>query len=452
MKKFYLGLIAIVSIFISVFGVYKVTAIKNEVLPELFIKAINPGYTIDGVSNVGEMIEIKKNSVESVSLAGATVGYTNSVGNYSVLYEFPEDSWITGESILLRLASSPDSELAAVNYTKTIAFKAELDLRMEDKVIDKVCWTSKEGCYKEFKSAKPTTLVRDEETGEFSHLETYEPSYNNESYHVDTIKEEEGYGEIVGHCKGLEFSEILSYYETAKTEQFIEIHNSGTEQVLLDGCAVRYKGKDYLLNGIVGADGYFVYNPVFSLTKNPVNSNRLDIIDVNGEIIDTLVYPNGQRKGTAFALIGYDNNGAEIWRTTYAVTSGSPNIFQEFKTCEEGKVINKATGNCVKVTSVAAKICPEGQYLNILTGRCKKNVTESEKKCKEGYFLNLETGRCRKIKENTGANYNIAPEKYEEKSSFVALYIVLGVIGLGLVYLVYEFRHEIVKLWRKVFR
>ena len=106
----------------------------------------------------------------------------------------------------------------------------------------------------------------------------------------------------------------------------------------------------------------------------------------------------------------------------------------------------------MKVTSVAAKICPEGQYLNILTGRCKKNVTESEKKCKEGYFLNPETGRCRKIKENTGANYNIAPEKYEEKSSFVALYIVLGVIGLGLVYLVYEFRHEIVKLWRKVFR
>ena len=81
MKKFYLGLIAIVSIFIPVFGVYKVTATKNEVLPELFIKAINPGYTIDGVSNVGEMIEIKKNSVESVSLAGATVGYTNAVGN-----------------------------------------------------------------------------------------------------------------------------------------------------------------------------------------------------------------------------------------------------------------------------------------------------------------------------------------------------------------------------------
>jgi len=90
--------------------------------------------------------------------------------------------------------------------------------------------------------------------------------------------------------------------------------------------------------------------------------------------------------------------------------------------------------------------------LNILTGRCRKIEEKATTTCKEGYYLNPETGRCRKIKDNTGANYNLTPENYDEKTSFIALYAVLGVIGVGLIYLVYEFRQEIVKLWRKVFQ
>ena len=78
--------------------------------------------------------------------------------------------------------------------------------------------------------------------------------------------------------------------------------------------------------------------------------------------------------------------------------------------------------------------------------------TAEEKTCKEGYELNPETNRCRKIKENTGANYSLEPETYEEKSSFVALYAVLGVMGAGILFLIWEFRQEIVKLWRKAFR
>ena len=92
-----------------------VSETQNE-LPELFIKAINPGYTLDGKSNVGEMIEIaRKNSDAPILLAGMAVGYTNSSGNYAKIFEFPENSWLTGEGILLRLASSPGSELASGN-------------------------------------------------------------------------------------------------------------------------------------------------------------------------------------------------------------------------------------------------------------------------------------------------------------------------------------------------
>ena len=423
-------------------------------LPELYIRAINPGYTIDGKSNVGELIEIaQENSDHRQSLAGVTVRYTNTSGNEVTLLTFPDNGYLTGETMILRLASSPGGELANLNYSKTIAMKGGLTLMLGEEVLDVVCWTGKEGCYKEFMSAHPTNLVRNLETGEFEHREEYEPQYRAEWYEVETAKEEEGYGAAGSQCRGMKFSEILSYYETNKSEQFIELYNTGAEQVLLDGCQVRYKNKNYGLSGIVQAEGYIAYYPTeFSLTKNPTNGNTLELIDTDGAVVDRLDYPNGQRKGTSYAWIGYDDKGEELWRITYAPTPGVGNNYQEYKTCEAGKVINEATGNCVKVTTVTEKICPEGQYLNILTGRCKKYETTTEKTCKEGYYLNPETGRCRKIVENEGTSYGVQAEEYEEKPSFVALYAVIGVVVVGVGYLIYEFRSEIVKLWRRVWR
>ena len=190
----------------------------------------------------------------------------------------------------------------------------------------------------------------------------------------------------------------------------------------------------------------------FSITKNPTNTNTLELLDVNGEVVDKLEYPNGQRKGTSWAFIGYDEKGGLIWRTTYAPTPGEANNYQEYRTCEAGKVINEATGNCVKVTVMEPKTCPAGQYLNPLTGRCRKIEVAVEKTCKEGYYLNEETGRCRKIVENNGSDYALVEEKYIESSSFVGLYLVIGVVVAGIIYIIYEFRQEIRKLIRKVFR
>ncbi len=427
----------------------------SDKVPEIYIKAVNPGYTIDGKNNVGEMIEIgRKNSDAPISLAGLTVRYTNSSGKDYDLLGFLDSSYMTGELVLLRLASSPDSELANVTYSKTLAMNASLALMRGDEVIDSVCWTGKEGCYKSFVSSKPTTLVRNMETGEFEHVNEYEPHYDAGNYKVEVV-EDEGYGAETkpSQCKKLIISEILSYYETSKTEQFIELYNSGSEQILLDGCQIRYKNKSYALSGIVKPEEYYVYYPTeFNLTKNPTNQNTLEIIDTDGMVVYEMSYPNGQRKGTAYAMIGYDEKGEEIWRVTYAPTPGSPNNYQEYRTCEAGKVINETTGNCVKVTEVTEKVCKEGYYLFLLTGRCRKIETATAKTCKEGYYLNPETGRCRKIVENKSADYGIEPEKFEERSSFVALYAVIGVVGVGLAYLVYEFRHQIAKAWRKVIR
>ncbi len=452
MKKFLLYLVVFVATFLSAFWVNKTCFAAEKELPEIYIKAINPGYSVDGTSNVGEMIEIATTSDAPVLLAGLSIGYTNSSGNFATLVEFPEHSWMVGENFLLRLASSPGHELAALNYTKTLAFKAgPLEIRRGEEVIDSVCWTGKNECLTEFKAANPTTLVRNLETGEFEHLENYEPIYHEENYRV------EGRGEeaetLPSQCKGLMFSEILSYYDNSQTEQFVEFYNSSSEQILLDGCLLKYKNKTYPLAGIVKPEGYFVrYLEDFSITKNPTNFNTLEIVDTGGEIVDKIDYKNGQRKGASYAWVGYDSAGEEIWRVTYVPTPGEPNNYQEYKTCEEGKVLNKETGNCVKVATVTEKVCKDGYYLNFLTGRCNKIKTVTTKTCKEGYMLNEETGRCVKIKENTGANYELKTEEYEENSSFVALYIVLGVVIVGVIYVVWEFRKDLLKFWRKVFQ
>ena len=447
-------------------------------LPEFYIKAINPGYTVEGVSNVGEMIEIGYGGGSSgggssggeifegglVSLAGLRVSYTNSSGNEAVFVEFSEYMKMAGETILLRLASSPGSELANRTYAKTLAFKAgPLTLWRGEEILDAVCWTGKEGCAKEFRAAEPTSLVRNLATGEFEHVVGYEPEFD-EGALVDLTPVEEGEGDDGsaddysgggggGQCQGVVFSEILSYYEELQSEQFVEFYNAGAEQAVLSGCFLRYKKKLYPLDGIVKPEGYVVrWASDFALTKNPTSANLLELVDGAGRVVDALSYPNGQRKGTAYAMVGYDGDGEELWQVTYAPTPGEPNNYQEFRSCAEGKVINEATGNCVKVTEVTTKVCPEGQYLNILTGRCKKDASAETAvtECKEGYERNPETGRCRKIRENDGTDYALVAETYEEGTSFVAVVAVLVVAGLGVAYLGWEFRREIVRGWRWV--
>lgn len=428
-----------------------------EEKPELYFKSVNPGYTIDGVNNVGEMFEISYNgnSDKMISLAGVTVRYTNTSGKEAVIVEFPENSYLTGETLLLRLASSPGSELANLVYKKTLAMNAKLTIWRGDELLDIVCFSGKDGCLKSFSKDKPTTLVRNILTGEFEHVENYEPIYNTKNYieNLDEDKPEEGFGGSEGQCKKLQFSEILSYYAEAQSEQFVEFYNAGTEQILLDGCTLKYKNKIYPLSGIIKSEGYFVREATdFKLTKNPTNSVILEILDVDNSVVDRLEYPNGQKKGVAYAMIGYGEKGEELWHTTYALTPGEPNIYQEYKTCEEGKVINEETGNCVKVTEIVEKTCAVGQYLNPLTGRCKKIEVGEEKICKEGYYFYEQTGRCRKVIENDGADYNLNEEKGKEGSSFVAIYAVAGVVLVGLVYITYEYRKEIKRIFKQIFR
>lgn len=432
------------------------TLILEDYTTPIKIKAFNPGYTIDKVANVGEFIELVKVSDEpSVSLTGFSLRYANSSGNRSNIFEFPEGSKMTGEKILLRLASSPDSAKAELTYTKTLALEAgPLELVYRDRVVDSVCWKGKE-CLRKFTADDPTSIVQDLAKGEYSHESDYIPTFeeDRESYSPPPEDEDGGTDSTAEpQCRGLIFNELLSYYENEKSEQFIELFNPTDEAIRLDGCQIQYKKKTYPIGGMMDAGSFYVYTPTeFSLTKNPTAVNVLELVDVNGAVVDTVEYPHGQKKGTAYALFGYDADGAPQWRTTYRPTPGAENTEQQYRSCPEGKILNEATGNCVKAATLKTGLaeCPDGKYRNPLTGRCKKIEEDTTKECKEGYERNPETGRCRKIKDNSGAEYALVPETGGEKTVFVATMAIVGVGLLAGGYVIFQFRHEIVRFFHR---
>ncbi len=419
-------------------------------LPIIYIKAVNPGYTLDGQANVGEMIELARNddSDTPLSLAGLKLGYTNSSGNSVDLLEFPENSWMTGEGLLLQLSGS--SEPAHLSYLKTLAMKAgPLNLIRDGEVIDSVCWTGKDGCSAAFSSTKPTTLVRDVETLEFLHLENYEPSFDPDAYFEESIPDETP----LRQCEKLEFTEVLSYFETTAREQFIELFNPTTEPVLLNGCQIKYKNNFLKLEGIIDPENYLaVYPTDFQLTKNPTTKNTIELYDTDGSLVDTLEYFNNQKKSASYARVGAGENGEAVWRITFVSTPGAENILAENPSCPDGKVLNPATGNCIKIAVVEEKTCKAGYYLNPATGRCKKYQVTTTKTCQEGYYLNPLTGRCKKLVTNTGADFPVQAENFQETSNFSAFGALVAVILVGVGYMIFQFRTQLKRLFGKVFR
>ncbi len=448
------------------------SAQSDDPSSHLVIRAINPGYLINGRHNVGELIVLQNLSDVSISLAGFSLRYTNGEGNSHTLFTFVDGTLIAGKNLLLRYYTSPEHDLAHIVYSGTLAMTAgPLQLMYNDAVVDEVCWTGRNGCLPAFNKDSPTTIVRNS-NGELLHLPVAEVDldYDPDAFVVasdSTNPPSPDEPEVLPpQCRGLEFSELLTYYDQDKSEQFIEFHNSSSSDVSLDGCMLSYKNKSYPLTGQVPSQGYYAYpiSAQIALTKNPKNPLALAIIDADGSVVDEITYPNGQKKSTSYARI-FDSSGAVSWQITYLPTPGSENIYQQYRTCEAGKIINKATGNCVKVTTIKSSTssstddtpapCPAGKYRNPLTGRCKNIASTSTtlKPCAEGYERNPETNRCRKVastSQNDGADYALVPTTHSDQTVFIGAGIVLLIVLLGVTYIVLQFRHEIARAVRKV--
>lgn len=421
--------------------------------PSIFIQAINPGYTKDGKANVGEFIELRRLSDTPISLAGLFLRYTNSSGKSSNLYQFPEDSQMVGETLLLRLASSPDASKSDSTYKKSLSFGAgPLELVHLDTVISSVCWTGRGTCLQKFNGRAPTIIVRNKD-GKFSHQTGYEPHFDPAKPGLFLPPPEISPDETpVSQCRGLGFSEILTYFESSKSEQFVELYNPTAHNINLHGCALKYRNKKYYLSGEVRDSDYFIYSPEsFTFTKNPTSENRLELIDTTEEVLDTLIIPHGQKKAASLAQFAYSPEGKEQWLQTYRPTPESPNIFQGERTCPSGRAFNADTGNCVKIANVKQpKPCPAGQYRDSKSGRCRKpKPIKTAKPCQPGYERGP-SGRCRKIRQNTGANHPFAPELKTNHFAFVAVGAVIAIVLAALGFVAFQFRHELAHLLRRI--
>lgn len=446
--------------------------VVKEDPPSLYFYAVNAGYKNDESSQNYDFFELRKSSEDDLSLGDYEIIYTNSSNNEAGRISFDVSEKMVAESVVFGFAKSPAYQaedgkyLYAFSSAGLASTSGKLSLFQSDELIDEICW-GKLSCEKSLPSFSTSeennnSAVLSDEGFVF---EKYYPAINSTAINEAAEK---------SSCEALELSEIYSYYETSSSEQFIEIKNNSSETIALSGCSVRYKNKSYALDGEILPNAYYIYqNEALVLTKNPTTSNLLEIIDANDKTIDYVEYPHGQKQGLSYVKID------EEWRLTHNRTPGAANIYQEFQTCQDGKEINPETGNCVNVEEETETTCPEGKYLNPETGRCKNIETTTVKTCEEGYYLNPETNRCKKLESEStltecADGYERNPEtnrcrkiqttdaseyapatrastdSYSAPKRFIAYGVVILAIGAGLIYVIIQYREELIKITKKL--
>ena len=207
-----------------------------------------------------------------------------------------------------------------------------------------------------------------------------------------------------------QYCEYLQLSEISVGEQWIEIYNKSNVFITssnLETCVIEIPNPDnnnpyqrYFLSqvGDIGPSEYSVIEMSITRTFTKANEKKNGRLIVIRDSAGTYssVYYHPQKADTSLALI--DNE----WKITYHVTRGEENIYQQWQTCEAGKIINEKTGNCIKEPEPPAD-CAEGYFRNPESGRCKKiAVKEPLSECAVGYFRNPLTNRCKKIAVNEG--------------------------------------------------
>jgi len=123
--------------------------------------------------------------------------------------------------------------------------------------------------------------------------------------------------------------------------------------------------------------------------------------------------------------------------------------------CRDGQYRSEETNRCRNIVSDVSSLlpCAEGQERNPATNRCRSVGTvlgaSNLAPCKPGQERNPETNRCRNIVKMPLAEYT--PEQTIE--SFKNDYVWWSMIGVGAVaigYGLWEWRFEMIKLFRKI--
>lgn len=398
---------------------------ETELPPKkLYISALNSGYSNENASENFDFIELSKlipedalsEDASDLPLAGFSLLYFNSKDDPVARFDLPRDAILTKKTLVLGSKYSPQVEkfldsplIYDFGKSGLSSLGGRIELQYRGARVDYFCWGSNTACKDSFIFEK---IAHDQAhnksirrcRGKGCNFASLSSSYYKYYPLPDlSVLKFIPHEEIDNSCDGLRFNELYSFYLDHSPEQFIEIFNAAENVIRLETCQIKYKKNNYKLSGALEPGAYFVYqNPNLILTKNPSKSNTLLLTDLDGNIADEINYYHGQKRGTSFALFNL-GTPEEKWLSTYARTPGKANVFQQFRTCANDKVINPRTGHCVHVSSLAdptPKSCPEGKYLNPLTNRCKAIPEPPQPKtCAPGYYLNANTKRCLKIRE-----------------------------------------------------
>lgn len=120
--------------------------------------------------------------------------------------------------------------------------------------------------------------------------------------------------------------------------------------------------------------------------------------------------------------------------------------------CLASQERNPTTNRCRSTASLAVaslKACASNQIRNPATNRCKSSVSTTSvlKPCTAGQERNPDTNRCRKSGDILPATAAFAPEIVKDGAkAFAAWWALGGIVGLGLGWVIWEYRFEIKRI------
>ncbi|OJU87382.1 hypothetical protein BGO17_00010 [Candidatus Saccharibacteria bacterium 49-20] len=248
-------------------------------------------------------------------------------------------------------------------------------------------------------------------------------------------------------------------------KEFIELYNPDTLAAYsLDGLRLRIglesaKWYDFPTGVVLGPGEYRIVTDVefgFALS-NTASGVQL----FYGETpLGARIEYSAPKDDAAWAMV----DGA--WQYT-APTPGSSNLAvleapksadaetNTPKPCAANQFRNPETGRCKLLSSSdgTPTPCKEGQARNPETNRCRTiAIASSPAPCKEGQERNLETNRCRNIVKMSSVGYDVkgVHTKASAQLSWYYWAAIIAVVGLIIGYAVWEWRQELMGVWKKV--
>lgn len=278
-------------------------------------------------------------------------------------------------------------------------------------------------------------------------------------------------------------------------QEFIELYNPNNIDIELAnymfsiGLDDSEKYFEFPAESIIKAGQYLA---LYNLDINFVLKNTNDIVrlySIDDRLIDEAAQYENPKAGEAWAKINdlwqYTNrpspdteNLAFLLKEIEIVDKAEPELCglnqyrnpetgrckniakaeSTLKPCKDGQYRSEETNRCRSIASDVVEYmpCAEGEERNPETNRCRSIASASVlgasdlAPCPEGQERNPETNRCRNVVNTIPvADYKITPVAQPEANNNVLWWSIGGVGIIAISYGVWEWRKEIVKLFRR---